>query len=106
MLIQEYKSVTINPVQHLKLKEMFTSNVEMHSKSPPTFSHIAVVASKLAVASIFPEGDHAHDLMVLVCVSSRTACTYFHDVRQIIFQIFSNPGTKHSVNKKKTTSFR
>jgi hypothetical protein len=35
-----------------------------------------VVASKLAVANNFPEGDQAHDRTVLVCVSSRTACSH------------------------------
>lgn len=53
-----------------------TSNVETHSKSPPTFSQIAVVASKLPVANNFPEGDQAQDLTVLVCVSSKTACKF------------------------------
>lgn len=53
-----------------------TSNVETHSKSPPTFSQIAVVASKLPVANNFPEGDQQQDLTVLVCVSSKTACKF------------------------------
>ena len=53
-----------------------TSKVETHSKSPLIFSQMEVVASKLAVANNFPEGDQAHDRTVLVCVSSRTACSH------------------------------
>ena len=52
---------------------IITSNVETHSKSPPTFSQIEVVASKLATASNFPDGDQEQDRTVLVCVSSKTA---------------------------------
>lgn len=52
---------------------IITSNVETHSKSPPMFSQIEVVASKLATASNFPDGDQEQDRTVLVCVSSKTA---------------------------------
>ena len=47
-------------------KEGSTSKVEIHSNSSPKSSQIAVVPSKLAVASNFPEGDQEHDLTVLV----------------------------------------
>lgn len=50
--------------------------METHSKSPPTFSQIEVVASKLATASDFPDGDQEQDRTVLVCVSSKTALQF------------------------------
>jgi hypothetical protein len=53
--------------------QWFTSNVATHSKSPPVYSQIAVVESKLAVASSFPLGDQAQDLTVRLCVSSSTS---------------------------------
>lgn len=48
--------------------------MEIHSNSDPKFCQMPVVPSKLAVANNIPEGDQAHDLTVLVCVSSKTAC--------------------------------
>lgn len=53
----------------------------MHSKSPLICLQIAVVASKLAVANNFPQGDQAHDLTVRVWLSSRTA--YYNENRLI-----------------------
>ena len=50
-----------------------TSRVATHSKSAPLYSHTAVVASKLAVASSLPSGDQAQDLTVRLCVSSSTS---------------------------------
>jgi hypothetical protein len=53
--------------------QKLTSRVATHSKSPPLYSHTAVVASKLAVASSLPSGDQAQDLTVRLCVSSSTS---------------------------------
>lgn len=87
-----------------------TSKVEIHSKSPPTFSQIAVVASKLAVASNLPDGDQEQDLTVLVCVSSRTACIIKLDhhmfQHNMIISLFKSKKNAHPIRKPmKSTIF-
>lgn len=51
---------------------------------------MAVVASKLAVANNFPDGDQAQDRTVRVCVSSKTACISFSDTNIIIKKLPPN----------------
>ena len=64
----------VAPILILVKLSKLNSSVATHSKSPPLYSHTAVVASKLAVASSFPLGDQAQDLTVRLCVSSSTSC--------------------------------
>lgn len=66
--------VVATPVLILVKLSKLNSSVATHSRSPPLYSHTTVVASKLAVASSFPLGDHAQDLTVRLCVSSSTSC--------------------------------
>jgi hypothetical protein len=48
---------------------------------------MAVVASKLAVANNFPDGDQAQDRTVRVCVSSKVACISFSNSNIIHYEI-------------------
>lgn len=48
------------------------SKVAKHSNSPDFLLHTLVVASKLAAARNWPQGDHDTDLIVLVWASAKT----------------------------------
>jgi len=52
---------------------LITSKEAMKEKSPPTYSHIPMVASKLAEASKLPVGDQETCRTVRVWDESRTA---------------------------------
>ena len=71
---QQGNQLVATPILILVKLSKLNSSVATHSKSPPLYSHTAVVASKLAVASSFPLGDQAQDLTVRLCVSSSTSC--------------------------------
>lgn len=55
------------------LSEVLTSKEAMKEKSLPTYSHMPIVASKLAEASRFPVGDHEICRTVRVWEESNTA---------------------------------
>lgn len=64
---------------------------------------MAVVASKLAVANSFPDGDQAQDRTVRVCVSSKTACISLLDSDVIIKKVPPNKESKHATSVMKYT---
>jgi len=57
---------------------------------------MAVVASKLAVANNFPDGDQAQDRTVRVCVSSKVACISF--LNSNIMKLTPNPILNYTPN--------